>query len=115
MKKLKDIRGETIIESLAGILILSLVFVFLCSAIVSAARSNSEIKNADRDFSFSDEKAQTQSGIMQVCDITTGKASQYEIVKHETDPDKVKTGKENYAKTIYRWFTAPAQSQEGSN
>lgn len=113
MKKLKDSRGETIVESLAGILIISLVFVFLCSAIVSAARSNQEMKNADRDFSYSDGDGGRQ-GTMQVCD-SNGFASQYTVILHQTDPTKTKPGKEDYVKTQYQWFTAQTGSREGSN
>lgn len=45
--KNRSIAGETIVESLVGMLIISLVFVFLVNAVLVSAHINSNVKNAD--------------------------------------------------------------------
>ena len=52
MDKLKSDRGETLVESLCAILVIAIVFVFLCGAIVSAARSNKQVRDSDQSFSY---------------------------------------------------------------
>lgn len=117
MKKLKSNRGETLIESLAGILIVTLVFVFLCSAIVSAARSNKQIRSADLDFSYAD-MVPSGNGTMQVVEVAEGYgiASSYPIQKFETDPNAEASGgtaDPDYQKPIYRYYRMrPQTSQE---
>lgn len=54
MGKLKSDRGETLVESLCAILVISIVFVFLCGAIVSAARSNQQVRDSDQSFAYGD-------------------------------------------------------------
>lgn len=44
MKKLLDNRGETLVESLVSILIMSLIFVFLTGSVVVATRSLENVK-----------------------------------------------------------------------
>lgn len=50
MKRLCSKSGETLVETLIAMLIISLVFIFLASSIVSAAKVNSSIKNEDTAF-----------------------------------------------------------------
>ena len=57
MKKMGSCRGETLVESLCAILVLTVVFLFLCGAVVSAARSNAQIKGADQSFRYEDMEA----------------------------------------------------------
>lgn len=52
MKKLRNMSGETLIESLASIVVVLLTFLTLTAAIVSAAHINSRARNADTDFSY---------------------------------------------------------------
>ena len=50
MKKICLKSGETLVETLIAMLIISLVFIFLASSIVSAAKVNSSVKNEDTAF-----------------------------------------------------------------
>ena len=50
--KLRSTAGESITESLVGMLIASLAFVFLVSAIVVAAKVNASLTNEDTSFSL---------------------------------------------------------------
>ena len=45
MNKLKDKRGETLIESLVSVLIAALAFAFLATAAVSAEKINAKTRN----------------------------------------------------------------------
>ena len=54
MKKLTSARGETIIETLVSILVITVIFLCLSTAIVSAARVNASVRNADTAFRYSD-------------------------------------------------------------
>lgn len=53
MKKIKSARGETIIETLVSVLIITVIFLCLSTAIVSAARVNASVRNADTAFAYS--------------------------------------------------------------
>lgn len=105
MKKWKDSRGETLVESLAGILIISLVFVFLCSAIVAAARSNAQVREMNKDFSYSD--MVPRLGTMQVVEQTQGGsiASVYKIVRYHRDPTLDSQGDGGFQSPDYRYYT----------
>lgn len=59
MKKLRKNRGETLVETLAALLIAVLVLLFLASAIVGAARLNAAIRKTDVSFHYTG--AQRQS------------------------------------------------------
>ena len=50
MKAKRWTRGETIVEALVSILIATLVFSFLTTAVVTAARINDKIRNEDVSF-----------------------------------------------------------------
>lgn len=54
MKKLCSGRGETLIETLCAMLIIMLVFLFLCNSIVAAARTNAAVRDKDTSFRYSD-------------------------------------------------------------
>ena len=118
MKKLRNCRGETLVESLAAILIIAVVFVFLSSAIVSAARSNDQLRRSDQDFHYSE---MVSKGIvtMQVVDagipsgtegMTSAFASAYPVEKFETASSE-SAKSDDYEKTIYRYF-APISQEE---
>ena len=50
MKKLRDSRGESLVEVLAAVLVTALSIMFLATAVVSAARVNTRLTNADVAF-----------------------------------------------------------------
>lgn len=50
MKKLHSSRGETLIESLCAVLIVTLVMLFLSTAIATAARVNHKVRTTDVSF-----------------------------------------------------------------
>ena len=58
MKKLKNQKGETLVETLVSLLIIVLVFVFLTGSAVAAAKINAKIR--DSDVSFRDSDAQSE-------------------------------------------------------
>lgn len=118
MKKLRNCRGETLVESLAAILIIAVVFVFLSSAIVSAARSNEQLRRSDQDFRY-DEMESKGTVTMQVVDagipsgtegMTSAFASAYPVEKFETASSE-SAKSDDYEKTIYRYF-APISQEE---
>lgn len=59
MKKLLENGGETLIESLVGILVVALVMLFLSTAVATAARINHKVRNTDVAF-VSDDEGTTQ-------------------------------------------------------
>lgn len=50
MKKIRSRRGETIIETLVSVLIISATFLFLTGAVTASARVNSRLKNERSQF-----------------------------------------------------------------
>lgn len=121
MKKIRNCRGETLVESLAAILIIAIVFVFLSSAIVSAARSNEQLRSSDQDFRYSE---MISKGVvnMQVVDggVPSGGegmpsvfASVYPVERFETE-SSVSAKTADYEKTIYRYFQSFPMGQEGT-
>ena len=57
MKKLTSASGETIIETLVSILVITVIFLCLSTAIVTAARVNATVRNADTAFRYSEATA----------------------------------------------------------
>lgn len=58
MRKLKASRGETIVETLVSILVITVIFLCLSTAVVSAARVNASVRKADTAFAYSKAEAQ---------------------------------------------------------
>ena len=54
MKKLKNQKGETLVETLVSLLIIVLVIVFLTGSAVAAAKINAKIRDTDVSFRYSD-------------------------------------------------------------
>lgn len=52
MNKLKHSSGETLVESLASILLVMLTFLFLTATITTAAKINDRAKEADISFKY---------------------------------------------------------------
>ena len=62
MQKLRDRRGQTLVESLLALLVVTLVMLFLATAIAVAARLNRAVHETDVSFRYSDaEPAGTQT------------------------------------------------------
>ncbi len=55
MNRLKDNRGETLIESLVSLLILTMTFAFLAVASTTAARLNAKVRDTDVSFRYAAE------------------------------------------------------------
>ena len=55
MNRLKDNRGETLIESLVSLLILTMTFAFLAVASTTAARLNAKVRDTDVSFRYAEE------------------------------------------------------------
>ena len=58
MKKLKNQKGETLVETLVSLLIIVLVFVFLTGSAVAAAKINTKIRDTDVSFRYSDAQSE---------------------------------------------------------
>lgn len=52
MNKLRDNRGETLIESLVSVLIAVLAFAVLATSVVTAEKSNAQTRNTDVMFRY---------------------------------------------------------------
>ena len=52
MKKLKDQRGETLVESLASVLIAVMAFGILTTAAITAAKINARVREEDVSFRY---------------------------------------------------------------
>ncbi len=59
--KLKSSRGESIAETLIAVMIISLAFVILCGAVLSAGRVNEAIKNEDLSLTVTDTEYKKQN------------------------------------------------------
>ena len=59
MKKLLQKRGETLVESLVSILLVTFIMLFLSTAIVAAARINRQLR--DTDISYKSDRTRTAS------------------------------------------------------
>ena len=55
MNKLRDNRGETLIESLVSVLIAVLAFVVLATSVVTAEKINAQTRNTDVMFRYATE------------------------------------------------------------
>ena len=55
MNRLKDNRGETLIESLVSLLILTMTFAVLAVASTTAARLNAKVRDTDVSFRYAAE------------------------------------------------------------
>ena len=55
MNRLKDNRGETLIESLVSLRILSMTIAFLAGASTTAARLNAKVRDTDVSFRYAAE------------------------------------------------------------
>lgn len=79
MKKLQDRRGETLIETLAALLIATFVLLFLATAVATAFRLNARVRDTDTAFRYDAEAGSTAS--VQIWSKDTG--IQYDAVAIE--------------------------------
>lgn len=63
MKKLKNQKGETLVETLVSLLIIVLVFVFLTGSAVAAAKINAKIRDTDVSFRYSDAQSEGSTSV----------------------------------------------------
>ncbi|MDY3781210.1 MAG: hypothetical protein SOZ90_03395 [Candidatus Faecousia sp.] len=79
MKKLLSSRGETLIESLCAVLIVTLVMLFLSTAIATAARVNHRVRTTDVSFQTGGTATPDRTVTVTVGGTTyTGKATTYD-------------------------------------
>ena len=98
MNHLRSNRGETLVESLSAILVITVVFLFLCGAVVAAARSNEQVRKADQDFHYGDMTV-TETKTMTVVDGSV--RTPYDVTEYAT----AQKDKEEYTNRIYRRYT----------
>ena len=55
MKKLRSASGETLIETLAALIVATLVLLFLSTSIVAASRINKKVQKTDTSFTYAEE------------------------------------------------------------
>ena len=81
MKKRRTQAGETLVETLVAVLVVSTASMILAGAVVASAQVNSRVRNADVAFSVAEEagaafKVRIQSG---------GDATDEEVLLYETN------------------------------
>ena len=86
MKKLKTQSGETLVETLAAILIISLIFLFLATAIVTGARINAKLRETDVSFQYED-SAETGDLMLDVRRSNGGSVEQYTVREYAASSD----------------------------
>ena len=75
MDKLRETRGETLVETLTALLVATLVLLFLSTAVVVAARVNKQVRQTDTSFRYSNEYATNADFFdVTVTDTRTGQA-----------------------------------------
>lgn len=52
MNKIRDNRGETLVESLVSLLIIMFAMLFLTGSVVAAARANAKMQNTDNSLHY---------------------------------------------------------------
>ncbi len=58
-KRIKSNRGETLVESLVSLLVVSLTIAFLSVAVSTAAKLNTKLRNIDVSFRYTSEPGKT--------------------------------------------------------
>ena len=82
MKKLRENRAETLIESLVSVLIAVMAFMILATAITTAGKINAKTRNTDVMFQYQDDEAgQTATTQLYGAKVTTRRTG--EVVLHE--------------------------------
>lgn len=59
-KKLRSQRGDTLMETLAALLLVVLTMAFLATSLVTAARINAEVRQTDTALKYDDDEGETK-------------------------------------------------------
>ena len=105
MRRLYSNRGETIVESLCAILVVAVVCVFLCGAIVSAARANKQVRESNQSFSY---KTMDQTRQIKIIVDDGAQKYTYDALEHSTSKSDEDTS--DYEDVIYRYYTAAEEA-----
>lgn len=104
MGKLTSRRGETLVESLCAILVITIVFVFLCGAIVSAARSNKQVRDyAGISFEYGNMTNTGERTIQVYDENSTALREEYTVTEYSTSQDA--NPDSNYRSYTYHRYT----------
>lgn len=60
-KKLRSQRGDTLMETLAALLLVVLTMAFLATSLVTAARINAEVRQSDTALKYDDAEGETKT------------------------------------------------------
>lgn len=88
MKKIRDVRGETLVETLAALLIIMFAVLFLTGSVVTAARSNAKMRNIDNSVHFNGDP---ESGTV--------------VISGDTGTDDVEIAVNVYTDNGYRYYS----------
>ncbi len=94
MKKLKNRRGETLVETLVSILVIVLTFLFLTTAAMTAAKINAKVQGIDVSFRYSQASAKSRPTLK----LTGEKGAQGQ------------TSVQLYEENGYLYYTAPEEA-----
>ena len=88
--RLKDASGETIVETLVTMIILSLAVIMLSGAVVTSARVNAKADNADTAFHV-DESQLTQESVVMIITDGSGEANaaKLDVKVYKTENDYI--------------------------
>ena len=82
IQRLKEKKGETLIETLMAIIVATLVLLFLATSIVTATRVNKTVEETDTSFNYPEEDKKTAESLTVVIEdenkVEKGSASVYQ-------------------------------------
>ena len=88
--RLKDASGETIVETLVTMIILSLAVIMLSGAVVTSARVNAKADNADTAFHVDESQLTQESGVMIITDGSgAANAATLDVKVYKTENDYI--------------------------
>ena len=88
--RLKDTSGETIVETLVTMIILSLAVIMLSGAVVTSARVNAKADNIDTAFYVDEGQLTQESGVMTITDGSgAANAATLDVKVYKTENDYI--------------------------
>ena len=88
--RLKDASGETIVETLVTMIILSLAVIMLSGAVVTSARVNAKADNTDTAFHVDESQLTQESGVMIITDGSgAANAATLDVKVYKTENDYI--------------------------
>lgn len=88
--RLKDTSGETIVETLVTMIILSLAVIMLSGAVVTSARVNAKADNTDTAFYVDEGQLTQESGVMIITDGSgAANAATLDVKVYKTENDYI--------------------------